>query len=87
MAGIANPPSASRLPPDLSQSARGHDGNHDNNPKDGSNWELLCIDCHENEHAKLLDAAAGAGGSGPAVNGANFNPFADLAERMKKKGS
>ena len=61
------------------------DGNHDNNPKDGSNWELLCIYCHENEHAKLLDAAAGGGGSGPAVKGATFNPFADLAERMKKK--
>ena len=63
------------------------DSNHDNNPKDGSNWELLCIYCHENEHAKLLDAAAGAGGGGPTVKSATFNPFADLAERMKKKGS
>jgi len=60
------------------------DGNHDNNPKDGSNWELLCIYCHENEHARLLDAAAGGGGDAktrPAVH----NPFADLAEKLKRK--
>jgi predicted HNH restriction endonuclease len=28
------------------------DGNHDNNPPDGSNWENLCADCHEAEHTK-----------------------------------
>ncbi len=28
------------------------DHNHDNNPPDGSNWELLCIYCHDNEHAR-----------------------------------
>jgi len=27
---------------------RDHD--HDNNPPDGSNWELLCVYCHDNEH-------------------------------------
>ena len=27
------------------------DHNHDNNPPDGSNWELLCIYCHDDEHA------------------------------------
>ena len=26
------------------------DHNHDNNPADGSNWELLCVYCHEDEH-------------------------------------
>lgn len=61
------------------------DGNHDNNPMDGSNWELLCIYCHENEHAKMLDAAAGGGGEAKSQPG-EFNPFADLAERMRKKG-
>src|SRR5712691_3095360 len=35
------------------------DGNHHNNPPDGSNWELLCIYCHENEHARVEDARAG----------------------------
>src|SRR5258707_14553908 len=40
------------------------DHNHDNNPLDGSNWELLCIYCHENEHARVLDEAARAKNSG-----------------------
>jgi len=30
------------------------DGNHDRNPRDGSNWENLCVDCHEAEHTKGL---------------------------------
>ena len=30
------------------------DGNHDNNPVDGSNWENLCVDCHEDEHSRGL---------------------------------
>jgi hypothetical protein len=61
------------------------DGNHDNNPKDGSNWELLCIYCHENEHARLLDAAAGGGAEARSEPG-KHNPFADLAERLRRKG-
>src|SRR5712675_2395143 len=28
------------------------DHNHQNNPTDGSNWELLCIYCHDHEHEK-----------------------------------
>src|SRR6266852_2020985 len=28
------------------------DHNHNNNPPDGSNWELLCIYCHDHEHEK-----------------------------------
>lgn len=28
------------------------DHNHDNNPSDGSNWELLCLYCHDNEHSR-----------------------------------
>jgi len=30
------------------------DGNHHNNPPDGSNWENLCIYCHENVHSREL---------------------------------
>lgn len=26
------------------------DHNHSNNPPDGSNWELLCLYCHDDEH-------------------------------------
>lgn len=32
------------------------DHNYSNNPPDGSNWELLCIYCHDNEHSRDLDA-------------------------------
>jgi len=32
------------------------DHNFKNNPPDGSNWELLCLYCHDNEHSRLLDA-------------------------------
>lgn len=28
------------------------DGNDKNNPADGSNWENLCVDCHEAEHSR-----------------------------------
>ena len=30
------------------------DGNHENNPADGSNWENLCVYCHEAEHSRGL---------------------------------
>lgn len=30
------------------------DGNHLNNPSDGSNWENLCIYCHDDEHGRRL---------------------------------
>ncbi|MBI4682566.1 MAG: HNH nuclease family protein [Nitrospirae bacterium] len=28
------------------------DGNHMNNPPDGSNWENLCVYCHDDEHSR-----------------------------------
>lgn len=30
------------------------DGNHRNNPPDGSNWENLCVYCHEDEHSRQI---------------------------------
>ncbi|MDD2366517.1 MAG: YajD family HNH nuclease [Desulfuromonadaceae bacterium] len=30
------------------------DGNHQNNPPDGSNWENLCIHCHDDEHSREI---------------------------------
>jgi hypothetical protein len=30
------------------------DGNHHNNPSDGSNWENLCVYCHEDTHSRGL---------------------------------
>lgn len=64
------------------------DHNHDNNPPDGSNWELLCIYCHENEHARMADEAARDRGPETRGSAATHNPFADLKKRLedKKKG-
>jgi 5-methylcytosine-specific restriction endonuclease McrA len=63
------------------------DHNHDNNPLDGSNWELLCIYCHENEHARVLDAA-GRGDTAPgggSASTATHKPFAELEALLKNK--
>ena len=58
------------------------DHNHDNNPPDGSNWELLCVYCHDNEHQKQLELGnTGAGNA--AAAGATFSPFADLKARLE----
>lgn len=59
---------------------RDHD--HDNNPPDGSNWELLCVYCHDNEHQRQLEAG-GAGAGGAAQKGATHSPFADLKARLE----
>jgi hypothetical protein len=61
---------------------RDHD--HDNNPPDGSNWELLCVYCHDNEHQRQLEAAGSAGGAAAAA-AATHNPFADLKARLEGK--
>jgi len=61
------------------------DHNHDNNPPDGSNWELLCVYCHDNEHSRQLEAAQGhASPGGGAASGATHQPFADLKSLLKK---
>jgi len=59
-------------------------GNHHDNPPDGSNWELLCTYCHEHEHSKLKDSA-GRTDSGSTTLSATFNPFADLKARLADK--
>jgi hypothetical protein len=61
------------------------DHNHDNNPPDGSNWELLCLYCHDNEHQRLLEAQGGGSGGSAARDAATYAPFADLKERLGKK--
>lgn len=59
------------------------DHNHDNNPPDGSNWELLCLYCHDNEHSRMLDEAMRKRGT-DGHNVATHNPFADLKSLLKK---
>lgn len=58
------------------------DHNHDNNPSDGSNWELLCLYCHDNEHQRYTDATPGSGKS--AGSSATHNPFAGLADLLNR---
>ena len=59
---------------------RNHD--HDYNPLDGSNWELLCIYCHDNEHSRYLDATDDKGDSPQKV--ATHKPFEGLKDLLKK---
>ena len=63
------------------------DHDHDNNPPDGSNWELLCLYCHDNEHSRYEVAEAYGGTtpngeqSSPSIN----KPFANLEALLKDK--
>ncbi|RZB30558.1 MAG: hypothetical protein SRB1_02838 [Desulfobacteraceae bacterium Eth-SRB1] len=63
------------------------DHNHNNNPPDGSNWELLCIYCHDNEHSRHLDqewcdeTTPGGEQDPPST----YRPFAGLDALLKDK--
>jgi len=59
------------------------DHNHDNNPADGSNWELLCLYCHDNEHQRQLEARQ-TSSSGSQDVSATHNPFAGLKSLFEK---
>ncbi|MGB7931753.1 MAG: YajD family HNH nuclease, partial [Gammaproteobacteria bacterium] len=62
------------------------DHNHDNNPTDGSNWELLCLYCHDNEHARYLDEpVAGGAAGGKSEPAATHSPFANLKDLLKPR--
>jgi hypothetical protein len=56
------------------------DLNYKNNPPDGSNWELLCIYCHDNEHEVRTESYFTGGRPGEEAPSAIFNPFAGLDE-------
>ncbi|ELC03980.1 TPA: HNH nuclease family protein [Escherichia coli] len=67
------------------------DHDHTNNPEDGSNWELLCLYCHDHEHSKYTEAdqygttvIAGEDAQ-KDVGEAKYNPFDDLKAMMNKK--
>ena len=63
------------------------DHNYKNNPPDGSNWELLCLYCHDYEHEKhgtvdyVERPAAEDQQPGPPI----FSPFAGLDALLKPK--
>jgi len=59
-----------------------------NNPPDGSNWELLCLYCHDHEHGHNADAAAALTGDAPAAERETTGlqqPFAGLADLLKNR--
>ncbi len=64
------------------------DHNHDNNPADGSNWENLCIYCHDNEHRRYTEQLSS---NTPVMEdepeSATHNPFADLKKLLNKNQS
>jgi hypothetical protein len=63
------------------------DHNHDNNPPDGSNWELLCIYCHDNEHSRheVAEAYGEAAPGDEREPSSIHRPFADLEALLKNK--
>jgi len=68
------------------------DHNYRNNPPDGSNWELLCIYCHDNEHSRAIDAEwlPAQDTDSEKKPASTHSPFANLntllSESKKNKG-
>jgi 5-methylcytosine-specific restriction endonuclease McrA len=65
------------------------DHNHDNNPPDGSNWELLCLYCHDQEHQEYLDQETFSETTPgrekkPAPMHKPFSALEDLLKNLKK---
>jgi 5-methylcytosine-specific restriction endonuclease McrA len=64
------------------------DYNHDNNPLDGSNWELLCMYCHENMHARKQPIGDGQQTlSDTQRQTSTYQPFANLKALLNQEGS
>jgi 5-methylcytosine-specific restriction endonuclease McrA len=63
------------------------DHNHDNNPSDGSNWENLCLYCHDAEHQKFAHLVRGWDPIQPLATStaATQKPFANLKDLLKDK--
>jgi len=63
------------------------DHNHDNNPPDGSNWELLCLYCHDIEHQEYLDQESFGKETSSSRKDtlATYKPFAALEALLKEK--
>jgi len=63
------------------------DHDHDNNPPDGSNWELLCMYCHDDLHERGSDAQwyTEAEDSGKKQASEGFKPFVGLDALLSRK--
>lgn len=65
------------------------DGNHQNNPPDGSNWESLCVYCHEDAHSRemlghYLEGTAGGREETLVYKDGTRDVLGTLADKMKK---
>ncbi len=71
------------------------DGDHFNNPPDGSNWENLCVYCHDDEHSRgdfadyvsTADNKGASGNKGDSVSSSEEkkSTLADLLNQAMKK--
>ncbi len=63
---------------------KNHD--HDYNPADGSNWELLCLYCHDHEHSGGVQEQRDTDGPTERLNKPSLahSPFAALGDRLKQ---
>ncbi|MDX2298575.1 MAG: YajD family HNH nuclease [Xanthomonadaceae bacterium] len=60
--------------------------NHDDNPPDGSNWELLCVYCHDNEHSRYVDhTGVSAAQAEERTAAATTSPFGNLRALLGRK--
>jgi hypothetical protein len=61
------------------------DHNHNNNPPDGSNWENLCVYCHDHEHGRDLSEGGSNDHDDEGTVPMGNNPFAKLGEMLNQK--
>ena len=61
------------------------DGNHMNNPPDGSNWELLCLYCHDDQHETRPGHGYYEGSGLNSDQQSGFRPFENLKNLLKPK--
>ena len=68
------------------------DGNHHNTPADGSNWENLCVYCHDDIHSRGMlgdyydGSGGGAGGEVVYRDSSGSSGFGTLADKLRKAG-
>lgn len=64
------------------------DHDHDNNPPDGSNWEHLCVYCHDAEHGRYDEETGDDRETAEErTDTMTHNPFAKLGDMLKGKGT
>ena len=61
------------------------DHNHDNNPPDGRNWELLCLYCHDHEHTRGIQEQRSSDVPADRRDGPTLvhSPFAALGDKFR----